>query len=179
MAKEKVGRRARANRRTCLLAAACAFLAAGSACAQEGASETPRGTSGAAPWMGQATVPPLVPIALPAPPYPPMASRFCISGVVNFDFVVAPDGHVAEVLILDSPDVSLSRAVRDTVAKRWRYQPLRSAGGAWLFSGMARKVRSSVRFGAPLKCDAEETATRKAQLEQLRASHGASASGGK
>jgi hypothetical protein len=93
---------------------------------------------------------------------------------VNFEFVVAPDGHVAEVIILDSPDISLSRTVQETVAKRWSYQPLRSAGSAWLFSDMTRKARSSVRFDA--KCDADETATRRAQLEQIRANRGASQS---
>jgi len=62
----------------------------------------------------------------PAPPYPLTARQLKISGDVHLQAVVAADGTVEEVRILDG-NLVLTKPAAETV-KKWRFKPFEANG---------------------------------------------------
>lgn len=70
-------------------------------------------------------------LSTPAPPYPDMARRYNVSGVVVAKLRVETDGHVSKVEIMRSPADILSDSTIRTCLK-WRFKPLPEPGtGTW------------------------------------------------
>ena len=63
-------------------------------------------------------------ITRPAPEYPPTARQLKITGVVNVEVSINPEGDVADVRIVNGNPV-LTRVVVDTV-RRWKFHPFTS-----------------------------------------------------
>jgi len=65
----------------------------------------------------------------PLPPYPLVARRLGMEGVVLLEVVVAPDGHAADVRIARSSGYpALDESALATVRDRWRFVPARREG---------------------------------------------------
>jgi protein TonB len=66
----------------------------------------------------------LVPIASPAPPYPPGAINDGSTGTVLLELVIGTDGRVLAVHVVHSSgDRRLDAAARDQVLRNWRFEP--------------------------------------------------------
>ena len=67
--------------------------------------------------------------ANPLPPYPLVARRLGMEGVVLLEVVVAPDGHAAEVRVARSSGYpALDESALTTVRERWRFIPAHRDG---------------------------------------------------
>jgi protein TonB len=78
----------------------------------------------------------------PPPPYPLVARRLGMEGVVLLDVLVAPDGRAAEVrLARSSGHPQLDDSAVRTVRERWRFIPARRAGAA-----VESRVTVPIRF---------------------------------
>ncbi len=78
----------------------------------------------------------------PLPPYPLVARRLGMEGVVLLDVLVAPDGHAAEVRVARSSGFPpLDDAAAKTVRERWRFIPAARAG-----SPVESRVTVPIRF---------------------------------
>jgi protein TonB len=78
----------------------------------------------------------------PAPPYPLSARRRGEEGVVVLDVLVGMDGSVNEVAVRrSSGHASLDASARETVERRWRFQPAVERG-----TPVARRVAVPIRF---------------------------------
>jgi len=67
--------------------------------------------------------------ANPLPPYPLVARRLGMEGVVLLEVVVAPDGHAADVRVAKSSGYpALDASAVATVRDRWRFVPARRDG---------------------------------------------------
>jgi protein TonB len=78
----------------------------------------------------------------PLPPYPLVARRMGMEGVVLLDVLVAPDGHAAEVrLVRSSGHSQLDDSAVRTVRERWRFIPARRDGAA-----VESRVTVPIRF---------------------------------
>jgi len=65
----------------------------------------------------------------PLPPYPIVARRLGMEGVVLLDVLVAPDGHAADVRVArSSGHPALDESALTTVRERWRFVPARRDG---------------------------------------------------
>jgi len=64
----------------------------------------------------------------PAPTYPEQARRDRVTGVVVLDTVIAEDGSVLDVSILESPVPSLAQAAVEAV-RQWKFKPARTPDG--------------------------------------------------
>jgi len=76
------------------------------------------------------------PINTPAPRWPPLDAAACRTGTVLFKAAIAPDGHIAEVVIVSSPTALMAESVTRTVMRQWRFEPFSRADGpsapAWI-----------------------------------------------
>ena len=78
----------------------------------------------------------------PLPPYPLIARRLGMEGVVLLDVLVAPDGRAAEVrLARSSGHPQLDDSAVRTVRERWRFIPARRDGAA-----VESRVTVPIRF---------------------------------
>jgi len=78
----------------------------------------------------------------PLPPYPLVARRLGMEGVVLLDVLVAPDGHAADVrLARSSGHPPLDDSAVRTVRERWRFVPARRDGTA-----VESRVTVPIRF---------------------------------
>ena len=78
----------------------------------------------------------------PLPPYPLVARRLGVEGVVLLEVVVAPDGRPAEVRVLRSSGFApLDDSAAATVRQRWRFLPARRGGTA-----VQSRVTVPIRF---------------------------------
>ncbi len=78
----------------------------------------------------------------PVPPYPLAARRRGEEGVVVLDVLVGTDGSANEVSVRrSSGHASLDAAARETVERRWRFQPAVERG-----MPVARRVAVPIRF---------------------------------
>jgi protein TonB len=78
----------------------------------------------------------------PLPPYPVVARRLGMEGVVLLDVLVAPDGHAVEVrLARSSGHQPLDDSAVRTVRERWRFIPARRDGTA-----VESRVTVPIRF---------------------------------
>jgi len=69
--------------------------------------------------------------ANPLPPYPMVARRMGMQGLVELEVLVAPDGHATEVRIRRSSGFAqLDDAAAKTVRERWRFVPARRGSTA-------------------------------------------------
>ena len=67
--------------------------------------------------------------ANPLPPYPLVARRLGMEGVVLLEVVVAPDGHAADVRVARSSGYpALDESALTTVRERWRFIPAHRDG---------------------------------------------------
>ena len=65
----------------------------------------------------------------PLPPYPIVARRLGMEGVVLLDVLVAPDGHAADVRVArSSGHPALDESALTTVREHWRFVPARRDG---------------------------------------------------
>jgi protein TonB len=65
----------------------------------------------------------------PLPPYPLVARRLGMEGVVLLDVVVAPDGHASDVRVSRTSGFpALDQSALTTVRERWRFVPARRDG---------------------------------------------------
>jgi TonB family protein len=76
----------------------------------------------------------------PQPAYPPSMMKHEISADVDAALVVAKDGSVREVWILNAPDASFATATREALSK-WHFQPAMRNGQA-----VDLKMRTRVQF---------------------------------
>lgn len=76
-------------------------------------------------FSGDVEAPPVA-IEAPKPPYPPIAREYGITGRVDAQVLVKPDGTVAKVQIRSGNRI-LSESVEQTLY-RWRFQPGRMGG---------------------------------------------------
>jgi TonB family protein len=74
----------------------------------------------------------------PEPPFPAIARRAQIQGVVTGELSIGPGGKVEEVVVIEAPPMGLSQATVETLAT-WRFAP--AADGA-----PQRKVRFATHF---------------------------------
>lgn len=76
------------------------------------------------------------PISTPAPRWPPADVAACRTGTVVFKATIAPDGRIAEVVIVSSPTTLMAESVTRTVMRQWRFEPFSRADGssdpAWI-----------------------------------------------
>jgi protein TonB len=78
----------------------------------------------------------------PLPPYPLVARRLGMEGVVVLEVMVTPDGRPAEVRVLRSSGFApLDDSAAATVRQRWRFLPARRGGTA-----VQSRVTVPIRF---------------------------------
>lgn len=74
-----------------------------------------------------------------APEYPKNASRIGLSGSVDVEYSIDPDGHVKHYRVLESTNKIFNGAVIDAL-KRWRYQPVFNGEQAIEVSGVRQRI---------------------------------------
>jgi TonB family protein len=69
----------------------------------------------------------LVPLHVPAIPYPERARELNVQGELLLELVIGRDGRVESVEVLKSPHPSISAAARKAV-QQWRFRPAKNKG---------------------------------------------------
>jgi outer membrane biosynthesis protein TonB len=70
----------------------------------------------------------------PTPMYPRIAQAINVTGVVNVDVTIGPDGRVVRAFALGGPPMLLAAA--ETGVRAWRFRPTAAADTRWTGRGL-------------------------------------------